>query len=72
MDLTNAMQVGESDSALLTERVVSLMPPGWAGAIDRVARRKIMSRSAYLRQAVLDRLKADGCDITNLIPLGGE
>jgi hypothetical protein len=37
-----------------------MCPQDFPVLIDRAARKRIMNRSAYVRQAVIDRLRADG------------
>ena len=43
-----------------TEKVVLAVPPSLAENMDLVAARKLMTRSEYIRRALLDALSKDG------------
>ena len=43
-----------------TEKVVLQVPPSLAENMDKVAARKLMTRSEYIRRALLDALSKDG------------
>jgi hypothetical protein len=55
-------------SARFTERVLIRCPASLPPAIDRAAARHLMTASEYVRRSVIDRLKADGIDPTQLEP----
>lgn len=42
------------------DRIVFMCPPSLPIIIDRAASERLMNRSDYIRQAVIDRLYADG------------
>jgi hypothetical protein len=43
-------------------------PVALSDAIDRAADNRLQSKSEYIRTAVVDRLKADGMELTGISP----
>lgn len=43
-------------------RLVFLCPEEFVEVVERAARRRTVNRSAYIREAVIERLKADGIE----------
>ncbi len=43
-------------------RLVSLCPEEFVSIVEKAARKRIMNRSAYIREAVIERLRADGIE----------
>ena len=52
-------------SGRFTERLLVRCPPSLPPAIDRAAAKNLMTSSEYIRRSVIDRLKADGIDLTH-------
>jgi hypothetical protein len=53
-----------NDSARFTESLRIRCPSALPLAIDKAAARHLMTASEYVRRSVIDRLKADGIDLS--------
>jgi hypothetical protein len=52
------------NSGRFTERLLVRCPPSLPPAIDRAAAKNSITSSEYIRRSVIDRLKADGIDLS--------
>ena len=59
-------EISPGSSGRFTERLFIRCPPSLRPAIDRAAAKNLMTSSEYVRRSVIDRLKADGIDLTQL------
>lgn len=53
------------DETKFSERIAFKCPPGFRETLDRASTRRMTSPSEYVRQATLERFRADGIDPTS-------
>jgi hypothetical protein len=58
------MRAGRTNYTEPTERLVLLVPASLWQAVEAGAAKNLINTSAYIRQAVLERLEADGVSPT--------
>ena len=57
--------LGKEDALLFVDVIHFRCPPVLPKAVREVAERQMISASAYMRGAILDRLKRDGVDFSS-------
>lgn len=58
--------MSHASTARYSELLQIRAPEHFAAALDRAAESRVTTRSAYIRSAVLDRMRADGIEINQL------